>query len=389
MQDLSIYRQNTLLYSQEALSRYQPGGYHPVSLGDTFQDGRYRVHHKLGWGGFSTVWLVHDKEANQWVPLKVMTADSLDHPRELENLHLLANYAKGNLATNHIVQLLDEFTHEGPNGVHRCLVFELLGPSLDKVIAGYHDSQYTFEPETVLRISKQFLEGLKFIHDAGLGRGDLSGGNVAFRCSGLTNADEDEVMEILGRPEVEDLIRLDGEPLAPGLPSQIVKATRWEEWFEEDLEDIRILDFGEAFLQSDQPITKLAQPAQLRIPETFFVERFDHRVDLYRAGYVLYALVRGPYPFQYLGDDDDLEQIKLVSNHPLLVDEIKEGKPPELQRRIEERVGDASLACLIPIMTGLMKFLLAERMAASEALDLLADIQESEEVELETDDIDV
>jgi serine/threonine-protein kinase SRPK3 len=41
---------------------YRPGGYHPVCLGDTFKGGRYKVHHKLGWGGFSTVWLAKDKE---------------------------------------------------------------------------------------------------------------------------------------------------------------------------------------------------------------------------------------------------------------------------------------------------------------------------------------
>lgn len=62
MEDLSVYEQNNLLYSQEKLSKYRPGGYHPVSLGDTFKDGRYEIHHKLGWGGFSTVWLAHDKE---------------------------------------------------------------------------------------------------------------------------------------------------------------------------------------------------------------------------------------------------------------------------------------------------------------------------------------
>lgn len=59
--DLSLFTQNNLVYTEESLSRYQPGGYHPVSLGDTFKNGRYSVHHKLGWGGFSTVWLAKDR----------------------------------------------------------------------------------------------------------------------------------------------------------------------------------------------------------------------------------------------------------------------------------------------------------------------------------------
>lgn len=62
MEDLSVYEQSDLLYNQERLSKYRPGGYHPVCLGDTFKNGRYEIQHKLGWGGFSTVWLAHDRE---------------------------------------------------------------------------------------------------------------------------------------------------------------------------------------------------------------------------------------------------------------------------------------------------------------------------------------
>lgn len=47
------------------------GGYHPVKVGDTFKGGRYRVLQKLGWGHFSTVWLVADSEAGGQAALKV------------------------------------------------------------------------------------------------------------------------------------------------------------------------------------------------------------------------------------------------------------------------------------------------------------------------------
>jgi hypothetical protein len=64
MADLSPFATSKhLLHTQEKLSRYRPGpgGFHPVSLGDTFKAGRYKVYHKLGWGGFSTVWLARDQ----------------------------------------------------------------------------------------------------------------------------------------------------------------------------------------------------------------------------------------------------------------------------------------------------------------------------------------
>ena len=39
---------------------YKPGGYHHVSLGNTFNSGAYTVLRKLGYGQYSTVWLAQD-----------------------------------------------------------------------------------------------------------------------------------------------------------------------------------------------------------------------------------------------------------------------------------------------------------------------------------------
>lgn len=44
----------------EPLERYRKGGYHPTHLGDIFKDGRYKVRHKLDWGGYATIWLARD-----------------------------------------------------------------------------------------------------------------------------------------------------------------------------------------------------------------------------------------------------------------------------------------------------------------------------------------
>ena len=46
----------------EKMSFYRPGGYHPVHIGDTFHGNTYEVVHKLGYGQFSTVWLVKDRK---------------------------------------------------------------------------------------------------------------------------------------------------------------------------------------------------------------------------------------------------------------------------------------------------------------------------------------
>lgn len=94
--------------------------------------------------------------------------------RELQNIKLLERHSRGNLSAHYIIQLLDFFTHEGPNGVHTCLVFELLGPSIDKVLADYHEGHDELCPDTILRMSTQLLEAVKFIHSAGMCHGGES-----------------------------------------------------------------------------------------------------------------------------------------------------------------------------------------------------------------------
>jgi hypothetical protein len=67
------------LCNTEDIENYQPGGYHPISIGDTYDQGRYRILHKLGYGGSSTVWLARDqregKDCGRIVTLKAMRAD--------------------------------------------------------------------------------------------------------------------------------------------------------------------------------------------------------------------------------------------------------------------------------------------------------------------------
>src|SRR5436305_14213241 len=49
MDVFDIYQPSNLLSTQEPVSKYRPGGFHPVHLGDTFKGGRYT--NTTSWAG--------------------------------------------------------------------------------------------------------------------------------------------------------------------------------------------------------------------------------------------------------------------------------------------------------------------------------------------------
>jgi serine/threonine-protein kinase SRPK3 len=122
----------------EDIEDYQPGGYHPISVGDTFDHGRFRVLHKLGFGGSSTVWLARDQreegDQSRIVTLKAMRADvpSSKVPSEIPEL-AISQKLRASLPPSESVdfQTVDHhFFVQGPNGSHLFLIFPLAGPSI-------------------------------------------------------------------------------------------------------------------------------------------------------------------------------------------------------------------------------------------------------------------
>ncbi|KAM9785892.1 LOW QUALITY PROTEIN: SRSF protein kinase 3 [Neosynchiropus ocellatus] len=163
---------------------YCYGGYHPVQIGDVFNR-RYQVLSKLGWGYFATVWLCQDLRLGQHVAVKVLKSgdgftqagqdelallrcvSQLRHTVQPPHLKTFLDCLQSTGASRHpasqrIVGLLDEFKLAGVNGVHICLVLELLGPDL-------RSWQLCFGSPGVSRplakqILTQVLQGLDFLH---------------------------------------------------------------------------------------------------------------------------------------------------------------------------------------------------------------------------------
>lgn len=149
---------------QEDSSDYCKGGYHPVRIGDLFQS-RYHVTRKLGWGHFSTVWLCWDLVDKRFVALKVVKSAPHFTETAMDEIKLLKSVRESDPTDpkrNKTVQLLNDFKISGINGTHVCMVFEVLGHNLLKLII---KSNYHGIPRSNVKIIiRQVLEGLDYLH---------------------------------------------------------------------------------------------------------------------------------------------------------------------------------------------------------------------------------
>ncbi|KAF5974336.1 CMGC SRPK kinase [Fusarium coicis] len=299
----------------EWIEDYRPGGFHPVHLGDLFNDGQFKVVRKLGEGAYSTVWLAHDLRNSRYVALKILISENTED-------------------TSH-------FEHKGPNGIHKCLIFEPMGPSVNSMV--YELPQFKprkygmkirYPPQIAKRILLQSLQGLSFLHENGIAHGDFQPGNILFSVQSIDFLDETSLRqeENVQAKSISPLVeRLDGkqdkwaprylclaQPLAPY--TSVSESLR-----------VKLSDMGGAYFLSNPP-KKLITPLGLRAPELVLMGEVDKSLDIWSFGCLVFELVTGQPLFCIPAYNDRTEE---DDNHILELQAKLGPLPDELYSRWE------------------------------------------------------
>ncbi|KAH8783729.1 kinase domain-containing protein [Hyaloscypha finlandica] len=333
--------QDDILYrpveEAEPVEKYAPGGFHPVQLEDVLSNGRYLIVHKLGFGGFSTVWLARGIPENQYVALKICVASSHEELEEHQILSRIKSQSDNQPGGNLMHLPFDSFTITGPNGVHTCFAS---APGRCSIAESkfYSDGVWLFPLETARAITAQLILAVSFLHSIGIAHGDLHIGNVILALPDISSLTVEDLNAQFGEPQKEPVIRLDDKPISHHVPPYVMRGAWLGKPCEHvTLSDARVLvtDFGESWQPSSRPCYHLRIPMLYRSPEALFAEKEGTPIglaaDVWALACVIYDLFAKGTLFEcFVPDADDV----FAENISLL------GKPPQRWWDMWEAKGD-------------------------------------------------
>ncbi|KAJ5594829.1 kinase-like domain-containing protein [Penicillium hispanicum] len=261
---------------EETLPWYSQDLFYPVKIGEVFQS-RYQVIGKLGFGGYSTVWLCRDLIGHQYVTLKVFERGSSEGKREVEVYDRLNACTASHDGAILVRKALDSFQINSAEGFYQCLIHQPLGIS--------NRFRAKVLPEKLVKLTLiHLLLALDYLHsEAGIIHTDIQERNVLL---GIDN------MSVL--TDFEEAEKSDPSPRKI-VGNRVIYASRKLKKTNEHGRPV-LCDFGQARLGSARHSGDI-QPYIYRAPEVLLRMSWDQKVDIWNLGLVAWDLFQTGHLF--------------------------------------------------------------------------------------------
>eukprot|EP01062_Namystynia_karyoxenos_P066251 TRINITY_DN60214_c0_g1_i1.p1 TRINITY_DN60214_c0_g1~~TRINITY_DN60214_c0_g1_i1.p1 ORF type:complete len:901 (+),score=177.24 TRINITY_DN60214_c0_g1_i1:83-2704(+) len=320
---------------------YQTDGYLPAATGATLRDRRYKLLAPLGAGQSSTVWLARDKRREDdddyaFVAIKVTKCSDNVRISSRHEVSLIdwiqRNSPNRSLAVDlGSALLLDAFEHAGPHGNHVCMVFEVLGPTLDTLMEKWSFRGIGNLP-LVKGITRSMLSALDELSRMNVVHTDLKPENVLFKRPA---------------PNVRRIIQHQLHPESTG--DTLREAERETP---QDEAEVKLSDFGLSYLLSPpdgllpngSELTEhdrrlihasnyqkgaVIQTREYRAPEIVLGIDFGPKTDIWSLACVVFEMVTGEFLFDPKTHSHVTDEISMDREHLAEMAEVIGSPDPE------------------------------------------------------------